>query len=205
MRESRKSLTLISVALLALLVLACGDEGPTDQGGPSAADLTWQGWDRFETGEYSQARTKFNEAIQRDAGYAEAYNGLGWTAMKLLAYQDALTAFERAVARDVNSTDPLVGMALLHRDFKGGDLDKVIALAAQALERSPRYRFSHDRSLDWRDLHLLLAQAYFGRSEYDLANEQVAELGGNVLDPASDSFVSDLLAEIERLGELLRG
>lgn len=51
-------------------------------------------------------------------------------------------------------------------------------------------------------MRLILAQSHFALGQYAEANDQVGQLGGNMQDPLSDTFVEDLLAEIERLGTL---
>ncbi len=47
---------------------------------------------------YGEARAKFQEATQRDAGLAEAWNNLGYARRKLGDYEAALAAYARALA-----------------------------------------------------------------------------------------------------------
>jgi hypothetical protein len=195
-------------AALALLLLqsGCGGGGsPSDVPAPDAAALTGQGWERFEAGDWSGARSSFRDAVQTDGAYGDGHNGLGWAALKLEAHAEARAAFETASTLGPTTTDPLAGLALLCRDFEPVDPVQVVDYVSRALARAPQYRFAHDRSLDWRDLRLLLAQAHFTLGAYASANEQVLLLGGLAADPQSESFVRDLLVEIERLGRLLNG
>ena len=74
--------------------------------------------------------------------------------------------------------------------------------ADSALAIDPDYVFEHDPTFDWKDLRLILAQSYYGLSQYDEAQAQVDILNpDNTLDPESDTYMEDLLAEIQRLGE----
>ena len=54
-------------------------------------------------------------------------------------------------------------------------------------------------------MHLVLAECRYGLGDYAGANAEVDSLGGSVQDPASPTFVGDLLLEIQRLQAEIAG
>jgi tetratricopeptide (TPR) repeat protein len=182
-----------------LLAVGCGRDG----GGPSdtAASLTAAGWVLFEKGEYDLAIAKFSQALNLDAAYADAYNGLGWAYANLDSLAHSLENFGLCISQDSTLADPYAGCAPVYRDYEPepAHFDSAVAYASEALGKDSDYQFSHDTSFDWRDLHLIMAQSYYGLGEFLSAKDEVDALGGISLDPQSPTFVEDLAAEIERL------
>ncbi len=191
-------LGLISVGLICY---GCGGGG----GGPSdtAESLTADGWALFEQGKYDEAIEKFGEALELDDTYADAYNGLGWSYAKLDQLSDALSAFADCISNGMDTADPYAGQAPVYRDYDHANhFENAISAATMALSKDRRYVFSHETTFDWHDLMIILAQSYFGLSNYTSANTWVDSLGGTPADPESETFVSDLAAEIENLEDL---
>ena len=188
------------------LGLGCGG-GDGGGGGPSetAASLTSDGWTRFEGGSYQNAISKFNEALALDADYAEAYSGLGWAYARLDSLDKALSAFNQCVSHGMTSADPYAGKAPVQRDLDPPQFSQAASSASTALNKDSDYVFSHYQSFDWRDLHLIKAQSYYGLGKYTNAKAEVDVLGGTSLDPQSYTFEEDLAAEIERLEGLYGG
>jgi len=190
----------VSLVCLGFVALGCGGGGG---GGPgkTAESLTADGWALFEQGKYEEAIDKFNEALELDETYADAYNGLGWSYAKLDQLSDALSAFADCIANGMNDADPYAGRAPVYRDYdQPNHFEIAISAATTALFQERRYVFSHDSSFDWHDLMIILAQSYFGISDYTNANAWVDSLG-TPADPNSETFVSDLAARIEDLEE----
>jgi tetratricopeptide (TPR) repeat protein len=164
--------------------------------------LTAEGWAKFEDWQFAEALLKFDQALDKDYNYGEAHNGVGWCRVKLDSLKAGLDAFDQAIAKGVSSADPRAGKAVIYRDFEPVDFHMAIDWADSALAIDSDYVFTHDDALDWKDLRLILAQSYYGLSQYDRAHAQVDILDpGNTLDPDSDTFAKDLLAELQRLGE----
>jgi len=70
---------MIGIAALVLFS-GCGKDTGTDSSepsGPTAAELTEEGWILYDTTSYDEAMTKFEEAIDTDNTYYEAYLGRG--------------------------------------------------------------------------------------------------------------------------------
>lgn len=184
---------------LLILLTGCGEKNDTVE---PPSDPVAEGWAAFEAGDYATASARFQAAIGEDAGDVEAYNGLGWASAKLDSLVDATESFDQAIARGHAGADPHAGRALVLRDLEPVDYGQAIDAATMALGIDSQYRFSHDTSLDWRDLRLVIAHSRFQTGDYDLANTEVGQLGGTMPDSASPTYVADLLAEIERLTEL---
>jgi tetratricopeptide (TPR) repeat protein len=188
---------------LALLAAALGcsetEESPTD---PILSSLE-QAWSAFESGDFAEAESKFNDALAENATDTDAHNGLGWAHSNLGQLGAALSDFDAAISGGHTGAAPHVGRAIVLRDLEPVDYDAAITSAEAALSIDAAFQFSHDASVDWRDLRLVIAQSHFALGNYAGANEQVGLLGGVQPDPSSGTFVEDLLAEIERLGTMI--
>jgi tetratricopeptide (TPR) repeat protein len=188
------------------MAFGCGGDGG---GGPSdtAASLTAAGWALFEQGEYDAAKVKFYQALNLDATYADAYNGIGWSNAKLDSLSQSLSSFGECITFDNVLAEAYAGCAPVYRDYETepAHFDSAVAMATQALSLAASFSFSHDLSFDWRDLHLIMAQSHYGLGEFLEAKAHVDSLGGVSLDPESDTFVEDLAAEIERLEGIYGG
>jgi len=193
-----------------LLTFGCGGDGgggPTD----TAASLTAAGWALFEQGEYEAAIDKFNEAIGLDDTYADAYNGLGWSNAKLDLLTESLNSFGLCILNDNTLADPYAGCTPVYRDYEfpamafaedtTAHFDSALASAQEALSRDADYEFSHDESFNFEDIHLIMAQSYFGKGEFDNALIEVEFLGyEGTLDPESPTWPQELADAIEELG-----
>ena len=189
----------ILLGMLAAGLPGCGDNGS----GPSGDDgLITQAWAKFEGGQFEAALSTFEEAAGGEGERAEAYNGMGWCYMKIDSLQAGLDAFDQALSEGLSSADPRAGKALIYRDITPADFQNAIDWAYEALRKDAHYVFSHDTSLDWKDLRLVRAQSYFALARYLSAKFEIDILNPeNHLNPGSATFVEDLLAEIQRLGE----
>jgi len=187
-----------------MMMTACGS---SDQGVDPIPlpTLVEQGWEAFEAGDFAGAKTDFDLAIADDPTNSDAHNGLGWSNMNLDDLQGAVTSFDAALTHGFTGADPHAGKAIVLRDLEPVDYTAAISSANTALGIESNYAFAHDAGLDWKDLRLILAQSHFALGEYVEANTQVGILGGTVQDPDSPTFVSDLLAEIDRLGQIIDG
>jgi tetratricopeptide (TPR) repeat protein len=186
----------------------CGGDGDGGNGVvDTPASLTAEGWVEFEKGEYEDAIALFNQALGLDVTYAGAYNGLGWSHANLDSLANSLHNFGECIANGMTEADPYAGSAPVYRDYETepAHFDSAVASALEALSYDTRYEFSHDATFDWHDLHLILAQSYYGMGDFLSANARVDSLGGNVQDPDSPTFVEDLAAEIERLEGIYGG
>jgi tetratricopeptide (TPR) repeat protein len=200
---------LAGVTLVVILVVGCSaDEDPGfDPGEDPAPDptLVELGWAAFGADQFNTAEELFSQAIAEDATNHEAHNGKGWALLRLDGLATAIVSFDAALNNGFAGADPHVGKAILLRDLPPVNYAAAVAAANTALSIDSDFVFAHDEELDWKDVRLILAQCYYATGQYNEANNQVVLLGGTEQDPNSPTFVEDLLAEIQALGELIGG
>jgi tetratricopeptide (TPR) repeat protein len=205
-----------SFLLMSVLVALTGNCGKSKKGIEpeiTAEELSNEGWRLFETQEFLDAKAKFSEAIAKDTAYPDAYNGRGWCNAFLDLEDEAASDFNAANVKGLSQADAYVGLAAIYvgnREFQSA-----IASAKAALSMDSAYQFSHETSIDYLDIHLILAQAYYGLGGgyLDSAQQEV-----DYLNPANDLNSTDpmtwvvegityptypeaLLKEIQRLEE----
>ena len=201
-------LLLAGTMLVVFLMIGCSsndtpakpDENPSPD--PTLVEL---GWAAFQADQFDTAEQLFSQAIAEDATNYEAHNGKGWALLRLDNLTAAIVSFDAALNNGFTGADPHVGKAILLRDLRPVNYGAAIAAANTALSIESDYEFAHDPELNWMDVRLILAQCYFATAQYDEANTQVGLLGGTMQNPSSDTFVEDLLAEIQALGEQIGG
>lgn len=190
----------LGIVLTVLVASGCQDDAFSPR--HTAADFVEDGWASFESGDLAEAHTAFAKAVAEDPGVSDAHCGLGWCCLRLDSLEAAIAHFDEARSNGDASADPCVGLALACRDIEPARFHDAIEWAARALTIAPHYAFDHEPDLDWKDIRLILAQSHYALADYEAAKVQVDVLNpGNSLDPTSDTFVEDLLAQIQRLGE----
>ncbi len=183
--------------LLLLIVVGCGDDESTTT--PTINYLS-QGWSQYESGDYTEAITSFVAVLDGDPANISAFNGLGWTWTKIGNMDQGRDEFQRAIDNGMTIADPYAGIAFASLDVAPADFNGAISSALAALEISPEWSFSHNTSIDWHDVRLVLAHSYFAIHNYELANEQVIALGGT-----AQGTEAELMLEITRLNDLYAG
>lgn len=185
---------------LFLLVLAagCGGGGGTEPPDPTAASLTAEGWDAFETGDAATADARFLDALALDPDYVDAYTGRGWVALRGDDYAGATGHFSSALARSAAARDAAAGRVLAEAalDHPQTVRDEGLSLLAA----QPGYGFSHDSSYSATDLRWLVARAAMDLGDYPTAVDQLDLLTTDpVPDPQDVGFVEAALALLEAL------
>jgi tetratricopeptide (TPR) repeat protein len=157
-----------------------------------------EGWEAYGQGDMTTAREKFREGIALDVGHAPAHSGLGWA----LAADDSLTAaieaWDVALGIDAQFTDAYAGKALALFALDTPDAVGTITAAGEALQREPRYDLVFD-DVTWRELRLLLGNAYVQSGEYSGAAAQIDSLGGTAPAPSSETYEQEIVAALEAL------
>lgn len=196
---TKRSLLLTAVLLSSLLLLyGCGDDdgGPTQ---PTAAELTDQGWAKFQAGDFDGASADFGAATDLDPEYEEAYLGLGWAELRQSHAGLAEDAFETYLLKASGSDDADAGLALAyHAQDKFQDaIDK----AGQLLSSNPSWSFSHDASIDYLDLALVLAHSYYETAEYQESLDVVKQYFDPNFNPdvGTDAGREQLAGKLESL------
>ena len=184
--------------MLIILFMSCGSDSGNTPEQSSAEELTTSGWLSFEAGEYQVALQKFEDAIQIDNNYIDAYNGAGWSQGRLLNLNEAISNFLHCRDLDSLFTDASAGLAFVYNAQK--NYQSAISHANKTLSQNSQWDFKHDSQLDFKDIHLLLAECYFAILDFESSLAQV-----QILNPDfnADLFTfegrSALAAEIERL------
>jgi serine/threonine protein kinase/Tfp pilus assembly protein PilF len=88
-------------------------------------------------GDYLNAKTVLNEALQLDPDYAEAHNELGYAYMALNDYDKAVEQFQKYAALNPRDANPLDSMAEAY--YFMGRLDESIAKYKEALNIRPDF------------------------------------------------------------------
>jgi len=176
--------------------------------------LLTRAWSKFEQGQYEEALADFEAALSISVNLSDAYVGLGWSYAFLGSLDDAKKQFDNAISIDKQLLDAYVGRGMVflakHKYYLSlGDLTHV-------LEENAAYVFSHNTTIDYRDVHIALAEAYFYQGKYSNAQGHVDVLWpDNGLSPGeSATWVVDsvsyatyqeaLLSAIEKLKTLVQ-
>jgi tetratricopeptide (TPR) repeat protein len=187
---------ILSALIIAFGISGCGEDEPE---GPTAEEITKDGWELYTARDYAGALAKFDEAISEDSTYVDAYVGMGWSYGKMTQLADCISSFQAALAKDVQNADALAGIALAH--LANDEYDQAIANANQVLAVNPNYSFAHG-NVTSRNLHIALAESYYCKGDFENAQSQVDILNpGNGLNPTDEDYLAGLLKEIEKASE----
>lgn len=206
---------LFRLALLGSVVLvALGSECiflPDEE--KDAATLTAEGWTQYEAHNYSAAIDRFNQAIDKDPTYADAYNGRGWSYAKLEQLDNAMTNFNSAISKNSGLWDAYAGKAFVAS--AQNDHPAVISAATSLISGNSSWTFSHEPDISISDVRLVLAQSYFYLGQYDNARAQVNLIpASNDIDPGNpdtwvvsevkyNTYKEALSKEIQRLESIV--
>lgn len=210
----RRTLAALALMLATFTLASCGSD---ESGGPvvTAAQLNEEGWSRYIMGEYSVARSSFEDALVLESVFVEARLGLAWSNAQLGEYSASVSAFEEVIASGEYVADAFAGRAAASLELP--DYEAAIVSADSALARDAGYTFLRQPAFDYGDLRLILAQSYFALARYDSAQAQVDIMDpSNGLDPgnpetwtiagtAHPTYEAALAALIERLWALEGG
>ena len=175
--------------------------------------LLARAWKKFEQGQYSEAILDFELTLSENSNYSEAYVGLGWSYSFFDSLDKAEEQFDKALSLNNKLLDAYVGRGMIL--LSKGKYNASVSDLSYVLASNPTYAFSHYTEIDYKDIHIALAEAYFYQSKYDKAQEHVNFLWpGNGLDPdQSTTWVIDsvsyatyheaLLTAIEKLKSIV--
>ena len=188
----------IMFSFMVLLMAGCDGDNGTTPGDFTAQELTEQGWEKFGTVDYERASEKFQKAIKMDANYVEAYSGAGWAEARLTNLVNAESYFSQCISLNSSYIDGLAGIAFVYNAQK--NYQSAITSATNALTKSSTWAFLHDETLNYKDLHLLLAECYFALLNFSESLNQVKILNSTfTADISTYDGRAALAAEIERL------
>ncbi|MFQ6039752.1 MAG: tetratricopeptide repeat protein [Candidatus Poribacteria bacterium] len=217
LRHSGKKTIFAILTILAILGCSREFDNPFDPNNSSRkAVYVKEGWRAYRTGEMGKAKDAFASALSLDDKYAEAYNGLGWCEFRSGNLSEASKAFSSAIEiplapftkGEIIENEPTMSDAyagLAGTSLAAGEYKSAVEYAALVLNSTPRYINSHDDSITYYQLRLILAEGYFQMGEYDKALQQVTLLNpDHKVVPENKSYLEDLALEIETLSQKQR-
>jgi hypothetical protein len=198
----RKLLLVLGLGL-GVCAAGCGGDGGTQPPPPTAAELTAEGWSRFEAGEMDTAAARFDEALALDDAFADALVGRGWTRLRTARYAQALPAFDAVLGSGRETDTPekrdALGGRVLAWDGAGSP-DAVIPDGLALLEGDSDYVFRHDGAYSASDVRWLVARAALETGRYSQVVAQLDVLSpGHGLNPNAAGFPEQALALLESL------
>jgi Tfp pilus assembly protein PilF len=175
--------TVICLSFL-LLFCACGDDD--DGVTQTAEELTDQGCNKFEAGDFDGAVADFNAAIGLDTDYARAYLGLGWAKLRQSRAGLAEDAFLTYMAKSsTQANDVLAGLAFAC-DAESKP-QEAIAYAEDLLAADPQWSFGHDSNVNYLDVALVLADNYYLTADYEQSLAVVQQYFDSTFNPPIDT------------------
>ena len=162
--KTMNTLIALSLISLVLLITACDRKGKNIPTYPPTADSRLsEGWTAFESGDYEQAINGFTDAKNRDAAYADAYNGLAWSYARTQDFDNAksnFSVFMSLVGEDMSKRiDAYAGLATIYAANQEDSL--AIEWSKEVLNIEPNYEFNHDAKVNAKSLKALVAKSYF--------------------------------------------
>ncbi|MBI3872764.1 MAG: hypothetical protein HY304_06785 [candidate division Zixibacteria bacterium] len=196
----------LSALMVGSCVVASGCGG--GKGGPPPPTVE-KGWQLFAAKDYTHAIAELGAVLAADSSVVEAYVGLGWSYAFIEKLDSAAGQFEAAIRRNSSLADAHAGLSAV--GLAQGDRNQAITHAIEALQLDSTWTFAHYPGVNHLDLHLILAQAYFGNGSpsYHLAQVEVNYLDShNGLDPgnpaswgSNPTYAAALLKEIQKIEE----
>lgn len=188
------------IGFATLFLLAhCSEQGVSPNL-KEASELTAEGWQAFENGEYGMAAAKFDSAIQSDANFVDAYNGAGWAYSRLEEFNLALNKFETALSKTADLIEAQAGTVLLFHVLNR--FEEAIEAALALLEVAPNFMFSHDPAIDSLDIRITLAISFYSVGDFARSAGQM-----DIIDPDNKPHSTEpdgLIKEIMRFFGLIR-
>ncbi len=191
-------------AFLLIGLAACGKGGGGEEGVRlTPREIIARGWERFEAMDYAAALGDFESAIGLNETLSDAWNGAGWSAGRVTGrLGEAEGYFAGCLQRDTTRYDALGGWAFVAYQLQ--NWTGAISKADSLLHRRPGWRFLHQPTVDFHDLRLMTAAAYYNLGDFETALDIIV----TYLNPAFEADVStpagrrELLDEIERLRQV---
>jgi len=153
---------------------------------PSAESITPIAWDFFEESDYQTAYAKFDEAIDVDSRNSDAYHGRAWSSLLMSDVRDAISDFNASIYYGHSGFDPVAGLAIAYQADQ--QYSSAISKAQTVISSNSSYYFEHKPLINYRDLHLILAMAYFHTGNLTKSYDQII-----ILEPAISIAQNDSL------------
>jgi tetratricopeptide (TPR) repeat protein len=89
----------------------------------------------YDLGDFDEAIDLYNDTIDVDPNYAQAYTGLGLIYYTLEDYEEAIENFDQAIEINPGFSDPYANRALTYAVL--GDTDQALEDASMAIDLDP--------------------------------------------------------------------
>ncbi|MDP8205505.1 MAG: hypothetical protein P9L92_02490 [Candidatus Electryonea clarkiae] len=203
---------IVAIVVLMLFISGCGggDDVETITVEEDPVLVTLDGWNEFEDLNYPAALELFEDAIELDKFYTDAYAGLGWSKYMLGDNDNAIIAWNEGLSVSSDYNDLHAGLAFVAYDK--GQFETCIERCERVILSNPSYSFTHQMGSDVQDLYWTIAKSYYLIASFGSAYDTVLiinphlELDLYLDDGGWDSeAIYTLAQEIERLEEIIRG
>jgi tetratricopeptide (TPR) repeat protein len=185
-----------------LFYLSCEEKGVERV---TASELIEKGWQKFEAGNSAGAGSDFSAALSISTTATDsggAFLGLGWAQLRLIQAGLAEKSLVDHLQLSPLSDDGRAGLAFAYLAQVAQDkFQSAIDAADEVLSSDSSWSFGHDSSIDYSDLHLLLAQSYYGLADYSESLRIVQVYFDRNFDPDIDTPEgrTELAVKIESL------
>ena len=206
-RDSRPTRFLLSVIALGIVLITIGcdkKEGPSEAK-VTADDLVQQGWINFEYLDYIASLKDFEDAINLDDRHSDAYNGAGWSAAKIpRKMNEAGDYFATSLSLDTTRYDALGGWVfVVYQQGDSAGWEAAIRKGDSLLYHRQVWQFHHEKSIDFNDIRLVMANSYLNLGEFEQSLEIVQLLNSSFeADVTTPIGRRELREEIERLRKI---
>ena len=166
-------LILFLITVSSVLHMSCSNDTDVEVSTPS--NHLMQGWNAYDSGDFTQAILNFERALNANPELADAHNGVGWSNLSLgLPLSLAQEAFQTAIRIDVSNGDAWVGLAnvLYLRQKDRTDFESALLAIDNALQGEKQYLYRHDYNAE-SDLYTLKACCYFYLGDIEKANQEI--------------------------------
>lgn len=204
-----KIFTIRAITVLLTLGLLLDLQSCRKKFNSTPEDMTDYGWTLYKQQDYLSSNDWFRQSIEKDPDWKDGYNGLGWTYGKLTVIDSSIYYFSQGLDKpqfqwDTTDThaELLAGLTFsnrargLHRNtiFNG---DSLLLRTEPVLPSDPHWAFTHDSLLNYLDVRIAMASAYFSLGELDSMEIQIEFILDGL--ESSDTTVTDTSANGRKL------
>jgi len=179
---------------------------------PDSEKALQDAWELFGMTNYYMAYTKFESVISMDPDNKEAYIGKGWCSLLMNDLENAEIDLKIALDKGSTSLDPHAGLAAVY--ISNDEFLQAISKAQYVIANDPEYTFMHEPEINYLDMHLILAMAYFHTGDFQNTYYHILVLDPGIIidennsstwvlnDQQYDSYAEILMAIIDDLDVL---
>lgn len=174
-----KNYIITSLILFFMIIFSCDKkEQPLVPQQLTIDELNKLGWNHFSINEFEDAISYFNQSLTKDSTNVSAAVGKGWTLLLQDDNAENATDIEFYFLKgELDATwknDARCGFVVFR--YVNAQYVEIENLVDLILAENPGYFFQYKPEIDWHDLLLIKAQAFFFIEEYVHAWYAVSQL-----------------------------